>query len=105
MTPLRAVDTDVDGALSKGEMMHLGGLRDGENVDLSGATPYWTFAPAAGIDVRERMVCCEYENRFGDVYRVEVPLRRTSTHADHGPERFLVGIGNGDWLPVNAVVT
>lgn len=80
-----------------------GGLSEAEDLlDNMQEPRYLTTAPGAA-DGDERVVFCEYENRFGDAYRVDVPLFRPdpARNWQFGAERFLVRVGTGEWLLVS----
>ena len=84
---------------------HRGGLADAEDLLARGEQECMYSAPVPGPDdTQERAIFCEYENRFGDGYRVEVPLLRPDLRGvwHFQPERFLVRAGDGKWIEVGA---
>ncbi len=77
-----------------------GGLREGEDLVEHGQ-PCRYALPQPNDPKEERIIFCEYENRFGDGYRIEVPLYSKPNHTlQFSTERFLVRTGPGNWLPV-----
>jgi hypothetical protein len=84
---------------------HRGRLAEGEDLlDRGGQeVKYQAPVPRQG-DTDERVVFCEYENRFGDGYRVEVPLLRPDPTGtwQFEPERFFVRARDGQWICVTA---
>jgi hypothetical protein len=74
-----------------------GGVREGDPV-ASGINGYFLYRVA---NVPFLNLFCEYENRFGDGYRVEVPVTFDNGTAIVGKERFLIrhgGRSNPDWI-------
>ena len=82
-----------------------GGLGEGQTLRDVGHEDCLYLAEPPGPPLPEatpRCVFCEYENRFGDAYRVEVPLSKPNTRGNWQPgaERFFVRTGSGEWLKV-----
>jgi len=80
-----------------------GGLAEGDDMLDNLQEPlYVTSAPgAAARDAR--IVFCEYENRFGDGYRVEIPLAMPVANRawQFGADRFFVRVGLGEWMKIS----
>jgi hypothetical protein len=80
-----------------------GGLAAGDNLlDHAQDARYVTAAPGAQAG-DSRVVFCEYENRFGDRYRVEIPLFMPEVNRawQFGADRFLVRVGPDEWMTVS----
>lgn len=89
-----------------GDSQSRGGLREGtgitapDGLDLLYSSTRGTFS--------EPVIFCEYQNRFGDVYRVEQEFfwpSENSSLKPHGEERFFVGLptesGSTRWVRSN----
>jgi hypothetical protein len=77
-----------------------GGLVEGGRLLNEAGQPwhYLRFEGKPGADALERYVYCEYENRFGDTYRVEVPILMKDGQGtlEQLPERFFVRLSSGE---------
>jgi hypothetical protein len=74
----------------------LAGLREGENISVPmiSQSPY-NYAPTRTRSGNAFKVFCQYENRFGDRYRVEIPFSMHSEGAQiDGDEEFYVAGGS-----------
>lgn len=84
--------------------LHRGGLTEGERLSVAdgGAVPYSSLGGNHPITV-----ACEYDNRFGDRYRVEQEfLTQGSRRLPYGPEKLFVmapgsDLLNPEWIDVN----
>jgi len=98
------------GVLAKGvesEIRNQGGLAEGEDLRQQmrdGSRNNWSYPVEKGLSHPDVSVFCEYENRFGDRYRVEVPLHWDGQQHRPEVERFFVasfGEGNVTWTCVD----
>jgi len=84
-----------------------GGLGEGKQLSDPGQVDcLYPAEPPGGAQLdpnAPRCVFCEYENRFGDAYRVEVPLHKPNPTGNWqaGSERFFVRLSDGTWLKVS----
>ena len=78
----------------------VGALLEGEFLGDSQPVKYVTGVPLASV---KTLIFCEYDNRFGDKYRVEVPIVGASGRMKLEPERVSVGVsiaGALSWIPL-----
>jgi hypothetical protein len=70
----------------------VGGVRDGESLGQPGDESS-SYRPETTAVMRCNSLFCEYANRFGDRYRLIVPIRFEAVWKQHGPEKLYVRHG------------
>jgi hypothetical protein len=81
---------------------NVGGLSERDSI-TTGRHDYFEYSLPRGELLQGMMLFCEYSNRFGDKYRVTVPLNGSADSPEVGPESVYVWSeigGNLTWAKV-----